>query len=623
MAVLDENSAQFEFATFNSLRIDAHRPASSKAPFLFIVKTPTSDTLSRSTTRSAAASINSHAQRWAQEMAVSQSANGSASRREIDTPAFEKCMMRCRVSRLLEDPNKPVKSKRSGSGKRASRPTEKRSKRLTPQPSEKAGTTSEKDPSTSPEAEPRPRAEFSEDEISQTAPLLSPGPSRFSVWDPFDSTSLANDGDVQPILQYYLSFALLSTPKGDDGQKPPDGALIQHFSSINAIIQGCMHKSVHMYALLAATASRMRRVSGVSFRADNGPEIYLHKALQCLRMLLDNSQSAVEDRQIILDIYYLSVCGWYMERYGESKTHFDVLKHFWKTLTPGQSTLDQYIYDLLSYNTIFLEADATKVLDSAGLDRFSHLPGHGTIANPLAWHPKHPVSVRHCSALPLTLEQAAYSPDLRGVVQELPRLLLLHNNLAQNPALLPPEREWVRSKSRSLVLRLLELPSYGGELCCRLTLVILLRWIFKTSSSANGSPADADSDISVDLGLVTQRLKRQLQYEILLPSNEISPVALGSGAAAGAGHSPPQIWTGKSNHLLLWVLITGLFGARLTDQKDEYDWFWSRIKALMRLLEVSTMSRLRNLVTSFGFVEGMLDDQRIDGVLADERPNAA
>jgi hypothetical protein len=448
--------------------------------------------------------------------------------------------------------------------------------------------------------------------------------------DPFDSASLANDSDVQPILQYYLSFALLSTPKADDGQRPPDGALMQHFSSINAIIQGCMHKSVHMYALLAATASRMRRVSGVSFRADNGPEIYLHKALQCLRMLLDNnSQSAVEDRQIILDIYYLSVCGWYMERYGESKTHFNVLKHFWKTLTPGQSTLDQYIYDLLSYNTIFLEADATKVLASTGVDRFSHLPGHGTIANPLAWHPKHPVSVRHCSALPVALEQAAYSPDLRQVVQELPLLLLLHNNLVQNSELSCPERDWVRSKSRSLVLRLLELPSYGGELCCRLTLVILLRCIFKTSSPAKSSSASVDSDISVDLGLVTQRLKRQLQYEILLPSNEISPIALGSGpagaaAATAAGgvaaHTPPQIWTGKSNHLLLWVLIAGLYGARLTDQKAEYDWFWSRIKALMRLLEVSTMSRLRHLVTSFAFVEGMLDDQRIDGVLADEGP---
>ncbi|ETI19639.1 hypothetical protein G647_09473 [Cladophialophora carrionii CBS 160.54] len=610
MTVLNENPAQFEFATFNSLKIDAQRPASTKAPFLFIVKTPSSDTLSRSTTRSAAASINSHAQRWAQEVAVSQGANGAAGRRDTDTLAFEKCMMRCRVSRLLEDPSKPAKSKRSGSGKRVSRSAEKRSRRTTPQPSEKTGgTTSEKGSSTSPEAEPRPRAMSDERRVSQAAPLLTPGGTRYAVLDPFDSTPLANDGDVQPILQYFLSFTLLSSPQASsNGHKPPDAATIQHISSISAIMQGCMNKSVHLYALLAATASRMRRVSGVSFRADNGPEIYLHKALQCLRMLLDNdSQSAIQDRQIILDIYYLSVCGWYMERYEESKTHFNVLKHFWKSLTPGLSTLDQYIYDLLSYNTIFLEADASKVLDSMGPNRFDHLAGHGTMPQPLAWQPQYPVSVRHCSALPRTLEQTSYSPDLREIVQELRSLLLSYNTLSQRSILPGPERDGIQWKSRSLALRLLEQPSYGDELCCRLALIILLRSI-STGFLLRDHP---DNDIPVDPVLVTRRLKLQLQYEILLPANEISPVALPTA---------PQIWTGKSNHLLLWILIAGLFGARLTDQKSEYDWFWSRVKALMRLLEVSTMSGLRDLVTSFAFVEGMLADQRIDGVLVDEGP---
>ncbi|EXJ54178.1 hypothetical protein A1O7_09515 [Cladophialophora yegresii CBS 114405] len=611
MAVLNENPAQFEFATFNSLKIDAQRPASTKAPFLFIVKTPASDTLSRSTTRSAAASINSHAQRWAQGVAMSQGANVAGGPRHTDTLAFEKCMMRCRVSRLLEEPSKSVKSKRSGSAKRVGRFVEKRSQKLTLQPSEKASTaTSEKDSSSSPEAEPRSRAMSHERRIPQTPPLSSPDGTRYAVLNPFDSTPLANDGDVQPILQYFLSFTLLSTSQGSNGGKSANAATIQHISSISAIMQGCMNKSVHLYALLAATASPMRRVCGVSFRPDNGPEIYLHKALQCLRMLLDdNSQPAIQDRQIILDIYCLSVCGWYMERYEESKTHFNVLKHFWKSLSPGLSTLDQYIYDLLSYNTIFLEADATKILDSTGPSHFNHLAGDGMIPQPLAWQDQYPVSVRHCSALLLTLEQIGYSPDLRELVRELPPLLLSY----QQSDLHSLEGEWAQWKSRSLVLRLLEQPSYGDELCFRLALIILLRSISNTSTGtlATGFPVrETDSDISIDLVLVTRRLKLQLQHEILLPSNEISPVALGNRSAA--------IWTGKSSHLLLWILLAGLFGARLTDQKSEYDWFWSRVKALMRLLEVSTMSRLRKLVTSFAFVEGMLADQRIEGVLVDE-----
>ncbi|EXJ59302.1 uncharacterized protein A1O5_12183 [Cladophialophora psammophila CBS 110553] len=63
MAVIDQAPAQFEFATFNGIKVGAQRTASTKGPFLFIIKTPTSGTLSHSTTRSAAASINSHAQR--------------------------------------------------------------------------------------------------------------------------------------------------------------------------------------------------------------------------------------------------------------------------------------------------------------------------------------------------------------------------------------------------------------------------------------------------------------------------------------------------------------------------------------------------------------------------------
>ncbi len=616
MAILDETPAQFEFATFNSLKIGPHRPASSKAPFLFIVKTPASDTLSRSTTRSAAASINSHAQRWAQEVAVIQSSNESVVRRDTDTLAFEKCMMRCRVSRLLEDSSKPLKARRSGAGKKLNRIGERRTRRSTQQLLEKPGTTNQKDSSTSPEPEAVPLL-FVEarimDEPLQTLPPLTPSPFIYSVLNPFDSAPLSNDSDVQPVLQYYLSFALLSTPKGDDGQKPPDGAVIRHFSSINAIIQGCMHKNVHMYALLAATTSRMRRVSGVCFRADNGPETYLHKALQYLRILLDsNSHSAAEDRQIILDIYYLSVCGWYQENYGESKTHFDVLKHFWKTLAPGQSTLDQYIYDLLSYNTIFLEAESKNASSLPTSDSACDLAGIGTICNPFTWPAQ---ENRHCSALPLALEKTAYSPDLREIVQELSLLLLLFSNGPDKSGLRKRETNWVRSKSQSLVLRLLELPSYGGELCCRLALVILLRYIYKSRSS------DREAEVSVDAVLVIQRLRRQLQYEILLPSNEISPTMLNEGCANSFKHcNATQIWTGKSNPLLLWILITGMFGARLTDQKDEYHWFWTRARPLMRLLGISTLKQASKLLRSFVLVEEMLADDAIEGILVEARP---
>ncbi|OAP55912.1 hypothetical protein AYL99_10064 [Fonsecaea erecta] len=622
MDVLDQTSAQFEFATFNSIKVGAQGNGSSKAPFLFIVKTPTSGALSRSTTRSAAASINSHAQRWAQEAASSKAVGGgSGTQRQTDTLAFEKCLMRCRVSRLLDDPSKPSKGRRSASARQTSQIATKRVKKSKRATSESRSVATDKSLSTSPEPESRRQHDSSEDECLDNDAIqqllgTSPSPRQTSAVDPFDCTAGTIDSDILPILQYYLSFALLSTPRGDDGQKPPDAVFVQHFSSIDAIIQGCMRKSVHMYALLAATASRMRRVSGISFRADNGPELYLHKALQCLRLLLD-SQSAAEDRQIILDIYYLSVCGWYMENYGESKTHFNILKHFWKTLTPGQSTLDRYIYNMLSYNAIFLESDATQLEGSVVTPELLCPPaGSEKMHQSLGWHPNRIYSSHQCSAFPGALEQTTYSPDLKNVVQELPSLLRLFNHFHHNPDFIGPETDWVLSKSKFLVLRLLEMPSYGGELCCRLALVLLLRHIsqstltkFHCTDESIYSSSAAEKRPPIEPASITQRLKHQLQFEILQPLNTVGS---GIDTALRSTSGTCVTWTGRSERLLLWILITGLFGARSTDQKDEYQWFWDRTVALIQALGVRTMKLLKELMKSFVWVEGMLDDQALE-----------
>ncbi|EXJ70886.1 uncharacterized protein A1O5_05878 [Cladophialophora psammophila CBS 110553] len=620
MAVVDPIPAQFEFATFNSIKVGSQGAASSKAPFLFIVKTPTSGALSRSTTRSAAASINSHAQRWAQEVATSKTLSGSGVPRQTDTLLFEKCLTRCRVSRLLDEPNKPSRGRRSANAKQTSHTTRKRSTKPQQLPSESLCAMTGQDLSPSPESESQRQQDSSEDEylddeVIQQLVTRSSGSFHNAAVDPFDCTAGTIDSDMVPILEYYLFFALLSRPRDNDGQRPTDAPFARHFASIDAIIQGCMRKSVHMYALLAATASRMRRVSGVSFHADNGPEIYLDKALQCLRLLLD-SQSAAEDRQIIVDIYYLSVCGWYMENYGESQTHFNVLKHFWKTLAPGQSTLDQYVHDMLSYNAIFLESDATNLAELVATpELLCPSTGSGTIYQSDTWHPNRICSDRHFSAFSAALEQTRYSPDLKDLIEELPSLLQLYDHLLRNPDFIGPETDWVHSKSKFLVLRLLELPSYGSELCCRLSLVLLLQRISQSTlarlHSTDCSSSAPDKHPLIDPALITQRLRRELQYEILQPSNEIPSVV----------DTPPQsndeahvIWTGKSNHLLLWILITGLSGARSTDQEDEHQWFLARAVPSMRLLGIETMGRLEELARSFVWVEGLLEDQAFEEV---------
>lgn len=637
MAVLDQPPAQFEFATFNSLKIDSQGPKPAKVPFLFIVKTPESDALSRSTTRSAAASINSHAQRWAQEVTTSQNSKGEGSRRETDTLTFEKCMMRCRVSRLLDDPSKPTKGKRAGTGRRASKSTEKRSRKPTPQPSDDGCSTERKGSLSSQGSDlPLQTGSVEDETLNAQEPVISPSAlSLHSALPPFQCTSIPIDSDVQMILQYFLSVSLQSTQQRDDSKTPLDGATVHAFSTVNNIIQGCMCNSMHMYSLLAATSSRMRRVSDVSFRADNGPEIYLYKALQCMRMLFDTSIDLVfEDRQIILDILQLSMCAWYMDHHEESRTHFNVLKHFWKVIVPGQSTLDQFIYDSLSYNSIFLESETVaEVYQFASLGSDLETTRDGEIYSSQPEESMQPHLRSPCSALSLALEQAGFSPDLKSVVQDIPSVLILHAHISRLSNPKSSELYQLRTKSRFLVLRLLEHPSYGGELCCRLALVILFLSISEKTNlllNKEGSRTPLrEPKFPIDPALITHRLRCQLQYEIFLPANEnsssaLTQVGINEAAALGSATQPPppsarHTWTGRSDPLLLWILVTGFYASRsrrvsgMDKNNGQYNWFWTRIRALMELMGIATKSQLKEVIRSFVYVDGigMLDDEKL------------
>ena len=601
-------SSQIEFAHITSIQLDTQLPISNKSPFLFVVKTPNSGILSRSTSRSTAASINSHAQRWVQEVAPSQRGsrkNDSNSTKPGQPLPFKQCVRRCHVDRLLADA-KPARRRSNGPGEPAT------NRRKTPSPPGKPSTIIGNNHSTTPAApDNEPSSEL--DRLPVTA-LHSF--SAFSSIDPFNCTSLPIDDGVQVILQYYLSFVLLSTPQ-DQGLTPPDSGLVRHCSTIGAIVRGCLRESVHLYALLAATASRMRRVSGISFHPDSGPEFYLHQAIQSLRVLLDN-QSAASDRQIILDIYYLSVCEWYLESYEASKTHLNYLTQVWNSLVPGLSTFDQYLYDMLSYNANFLSLNPSDIREATRQDPPSL--DNGSFYQSPAWKPKRPPwASGHCSGFSSAFEFTTYSPDLKDIVHDLPPLLRLHHYLKRKLDFVGPEIEWVHSKSRSLINRLLELPSYGHELCCRLSLVLILRHISQfTSPQTTPTLPKMESRLGTDPTLVTRRLRRQLQYEILLPSNEISlRLAMSADSPNDTSFVGPaaNIWTGQNNGLLLWILVTGLFAARKLKIMDEYHWFWARAMALMRLLAIATTGQLRDTMRSFVYVDEMLRDPMFDGVL--------
>ena len=612
-----------EFAHFTSLQLGPQRPSPNKGSFLFVVKTPKSDLLSRSTSRSAAASINSHAQRWAQEAALSNTRQPSGSDdcpSHTETLSFDKCVTRYRLDRLVNSDNRPPKPRR----RRVKTPQAKLQSSIVTQSSQPA-TVSGKTCTTSSDSETKANAIMGPRPVTWPPSII-----RFPTSPSFDPLipaslprDLPRDGNADSVLQYYLSFVLLSMPQKDC--LTPSRTITHHSSIIRAIVQGCMQEEVHLYSLLAATASRMRLVSGVRFRADNGPESYLGKAMQKLRGML-NTELTRKDRQLILDIYYLSVCEWYLGNYEAADTHFKFVKTFWKSLEPDLSTIDNYLHDMLAYMGGFVSP----------VQKFE--PPRSSF--PLSVHPfalsapclqtSGPGCVEAgCSSFPNALEAVTYSNDLKQIIRDLVSIPGIFQHLRQrfhHGESLSPETGWFQWRCRGLTHRLLSPPSYGNELCCRLALALVLAHMSQVVETNIACIVSEMYSSTSESTLWVRRLRRQLQYEILLPCNEINPKALlQSPSQVSSSSLPPPnpltpldpIWTGKSHELLLWILLTGLFFAgKRTDLQDEKSWFEPRVRALLTGLAIEDKAQLSALMDSFlSLPEMMSDDLFVSSVI--------
>lgn len=641
--------SQFEFEHFKGFQLDLPRQTPANTSFLFVVKTPDSDVLSRSTSRIAAASINSHAQRWAQDIGGSkgtQPLHADKTTQGVNADLrFENCVNRCRVDRLGACATKVTKSRRSSLASKS----KSSKKTISNVPSESPTTISSnnnKNATSSHQDQQPSKVELNSTLPTPSYPLAVFSGSTASILDSVRIPSLALDSNIHSVLQYYLSFVLLSTPDDGPHSKPPqDAQLIQHSSTIRAIVQGCMQEAVHLYALLAATASRMKRVSGVHFAPDHGPESYLSKAIQGLRALL-TVQMVSSDRQLILDIYYLSVCEWYLGSYDAAYTHSNFLKRLLRALPPGVSEFDRYVYDMLCYDNSWSSLGApSRTYQGPKTSSMSYQPSPQ--GNQI-WDLENlePDARYRCSALRLALQGPTYSQDLRDIVRDLPSILSLshHFNVHMLDEIddAAANANQLVSSCFDLTQRLLEKPSYGNELCCRLALTLNLRYISQVATAATDSSTGAaypscsvlpttshctsdSTETERETFHSIQRLRRQLQYEILLPSNEISrstivrlarrPPPPSSPTTRTSTRSRSKIWTGSSDELLLWILVTGVVAARSSHLADEAHWFRTRATALMGLLDITTRTQLEDLMLSFFAVDGMLCESGGDDLL--------
>ena len=98
----------------------------------------------------------------------------------------------------------------------------------------------------------------------------------------------------------------------------------EHVLNVNDIVRNCLHNKMHMYALIATCAGRIRSVEKDIVQHMDCPEKYMAKAISLLRNFL--KERPVIDEQVIIDVYFLSTFEFYLKNYSGAQIYLRIIK---------------------------------------------------------------------------------------------------------------------------------------------------------------------------------------------------------------------------------------------------------------------------------------------------------
>ena len=331
-----------------------------------------------------------------------------------------------------------------------------------------------------------------------------------------------------------------------------------------------------MYALLAATAGRMKFVSKVGLPKNNSAEVFMQKAIACLRAYLVSWTDIVVDKQVVIDVFFLCVCEWYFQNYDAALMHLRAVGHLMRSLDLT-CKFDQFIHETACYNDVFL------AIETSTPPLF-----------PLTWDVPPLTAVRWVQidrelsdsgdyyrmggGFADALSQRIFSPGMDAVVTDF----MIWADMAQYTGISKTatgaDAQWVSRKGQAMLHRLLSIPAISPadvtvtpsrrrEECCRLTLIILLSYVATQMAWRSGK-----------MNMV--RLQKALW-------------------------TVDRDWgSGPLNKMLLWVLMCGAFAAE--GVADE-EWFLSRALRVAQRLDVSGYESVRGTMGQFFYATKLQD----------------
>jgi hypothetical protein len=308
--------------------------------------------------------------------------------------------------------------------------------------------------------------------------------------DPFSVTAVPIGKEIQSILEYYLALSIPATYKAEtlpeDQCKSSLSLMHRHSPAVREVVHGALFNEMHMYALLTATAGRMKYLSRVNLPKNSSAEIFMQKAIVCLRVYLKSYSDTLADKQVIMDVFFLCVCEWYLQNYDAALKHLRAVGYMMESLDLT-SKFDQYIQETVCYNDVFLSIETST-----------------PPIFPLTWDAPPLTAVRwiqmytelstfteFClmgTGFTGVLSQDVFSPAMEA----LPTELMIWIDVAQYTWICKTatkaDAEWMSRKGKAMLHRLLSIPAISPkditvplsrrkEECCRFVLIILLSYI--------------------------------------------------------------------------------------------------------------------------------------------------
>lgn len=422
---------------------------------------------------------------------------------------------------------------------------------------------------------------------SKYSPLLSG-----QYFGSFAFTNVEYDEVVHRSIQYFTSdwkpFACkcdVDTPLCKWPGKIDSAYCPEHILSINEIVRRCLHNKMHMYALIASCAGRIRSVDKDIVEHIDHPEMYMAKAINLLRNFL--KEYPVIDEQIIIDVYFLSTFEFYLKNYSGAQIYLRIIKSMVESLG-GFRHVGEYTRRLCWNGDI-----------SVALEHPSQpiLPPIWT-PQPVASGGKDQVVLDGISVLAdgmgssFQQHKDFLSPGLLDIVVDICSTAKLLKS-AKKPEF-NPNTQTIFERGTALLHRLLssgpdlegrrDLPSLKQD-CCRYALALWVWNIFIRGAAHVDVNIDyaASTDVT-DARQMRPIIARQLKQTIFR-------------ACEYANECTVDL---MEYRLRLWIIGVGISGVEPGKARDWYiDFFWQ----LANVLQISTTEQLSHVFSGYFYLE--------------------